>query len=281
MTGPDYPHRPTLGRSHRSGGLGFNRRRYRTICISDVHLGFRGCSAEYLLSFLRSTECEYLYLVGDIIDIWSMRKRPFWPQAHNDVVRTILGKAKYGTKVIFVPGNHDELLRDYDGMAFGNISIADQAVHERADGRRFLVLHGDQFDAVVRSSKALALIGSAMYEWLLRANRLTNYARRKLGFPYWSLSAFLKHKVKNATRYISNFERAVAYEASRLGVDGVICGHIHRPEISTIGDVLYCNCGDWVESCTALVEHPDGTFEVLHWSDTVASHKYLETAAAA
>ncbi len=258
-----------------------NRRRYRTVCISDVHLGFRGCSAEHLLDFLRSTECEYLYLVGDIIDIWSMKKRPFWPQTHNDVVRTILGKAKHGTRVIFVPGNHDEFLRDYDGMVFGNISIADRTVHERADGRRFLVLHGDQFDAVVRNSKALALIGSALYDWLLTANRLINFVRRKLGFPYWSLSAFLKHRVKNVTRYISNFERAVAYEASRIGVDGVICGHIHRAEISSIGDVVYCNCGDWVESHTALVEHPDGTFELLHWSDTDASRTYLGTAAAA
>ena len=268
-------------RPHGGESLRFDRRRYRTVWISDVHLGFRGCSAEYLLDFLRSTECEYLYLVGDIIDIWSMKKRPFWPQAHNDVVRTILGKAKHGTKVVFVPGNHDELLRDYDGMVFGNIRIADRAVHTRADGRRFLVLHGDQFDGVVRSSRALALIGSAIYEWLLRANHWTNFVRRKLGFPYWSLSAFIKHKVKNAMQYISNFEHAVAWEASRMGVDGVVCGHIHRAEISTIGDVLYCNCGDWVESCTALVEHGDGALEVLHWSDTVSSRKFLATAAAA
>ena len=266
---------------HGGDRLQFDRRRYRTVWISDVHLGFRGCSAEYLLDFLRSTECEYLYLVGDIIDIWSMKKRPFWPQAHNDVVRAILGKAKHGTKVVFVPGNHDELLRDYDGMVFGNIRIADRIVHTRADGRRFLVLHGDQFDGVVRSSRTLALIGSTVYEWLLRANHWTNFVRRKLGFPYWSLSAFVKHKVKNAMQYISNFEHAVAWEASRMGVDGVVCGHIHRAEISTIGDVVYCNCGDWVESCTALVEHGDGALEVLHWSDTVSSRKFLANAAAA
>lgn len=241
---------------------------YRTIWLSDIHLGFRGCSAASLLAFLRSVECEFLYLVGDIIDIWSVRKRPFWPQDHNNVLRTILGKAKYGTKVIYVPGNHDEMLRDYDGMAFGNIQIVDRIVHRKADGKRFLVIHGDQFDSVVRSSRAIALLGSHAYDLLLGINTRLNLVRRKLGLPYWSLAGAIKHKVKNAVRYISNFEAAVAFEAARLGVDGVICGHIHRPQIVPLNDITYCNCGDWVESNSALVEHGDGSLELLQWQDT-------------
>ncbi len=241
--------------------------RFRTIWISDVHLGFRGCSANFLLDFLRGSECETLYLVGDIIDVWAMKKRPYWPQAHNNVIRTILGKAKHGTRVVYVPGNHDELVRDFDGMHFGNIEITNMTTHVRADGQRMLVLHGDQFDTVVQYSKWLAVVGSAMYDWLLRLNIIVNFVRRKLGFPYWSLAAFLKHKVKNAVQYIGKFEEAVAFEAGRQGVDGVVCGHIHRAEITRIGDVTYCNCGDWVESCTALVEHFDGSLELLHWSD--------------
>lgn len=241
--------------------------RYRTVFISDVHLGFRGCSAEHLLEFLRGTRCDYLFLVGDIIDIWNMRKRPFWPQAHNDVVRTILGKAKHGTEVIYVPGNHDELLRHYDGMQFGNVRIDNRAFHRLADGRELLVVHGDQFDGVVKCSRLLALIGSRLYAWLLAANVVVNLVRRRLGFPYWSLAVFLKHKVKNAVQYIGNFEHAVAHEAQRYGVDGVVCGHIHRAELTRIREVLYLNCGDWVESRTALVEHDDGRLELVNWCE--------------
>lgn len=240
-------------------------KRYRAIWISDVHLGFRGCSAHYLLEFLRTSECDYLYLVGDIIDIWQMRKRPYWPQAHNNVIRTVLGKAKHDTQVIFIPGNHDELLREYVGMSFGNVRIEERAFHSRADGKRLLVLHGDEFDSVVKHSKLLAMIGTVLYDWLLRANRWVNHIRRHLGMQYWSLAGFLKHRVKEAVQYISNFERAVVYEAEREGVDGIICGHIHRAEISRIREIEYCNCGDWVESCTALVEHFDGTMELVHW----------------
>jgi len=242
-------------------------RHYRSIWISDVHLGFRGCSAETLLDFLRHSTCERLYLVGDIIDIWSMRKRPYWPQAHNNVIRTILGKAKHDTEVIYITGNHDELLRDYDGMQFGNISIKDEHVHVGPDGTRMLVIHGDQFDSVVKCSRLAALIGSKLYEYLLGVNVLVNWVRRHLGFSSWSLAAFLKHKVKNAVQYISNFEHAVAHEARKHGVDGVICGHIHRAGIERIGGVMYCNCGDWVESCTALVEHAGGELEILEFSE--------------
>ena len=252
---------------------------YRTIFISDVHLGFSGCSAQYLLDFLRSTRCDTLYLVGDIIDVWQMKKRLYWPQAHNDVVRTVLGKAKHGTRVILVPGNHDEVLRDFDGQVFGNLEIRYEYIHETRDGKRLLVLHGDKFDAVVTSSKTTALVGSALYEMLLKANRLVNYVRRKLGFSYWSLASVLKHKVKQAVSYISNFEEVLAYEARRRNVDGLVCGHIHRAEITYIDDVLYMNCGDWVESCTALVEGHDGSMELIHWADEVESLKKLPVAA--
>jgi UDP-2,3-diacylglucosamine pyrophosphatase LpxH len=251
--------------------------RYRSVWISDVHLGFPGCNAEFLLDFLRSTQCEYLYLVGDIVDVWYMKKRLFWPQSHNDVIRTLLGKAKHGTKVFYVPGNHDELFRDYDGMSFGNVSICNQVIHTTANGRRLLVLHGDQFDAVVKFSKTLALLGTKVYDWLLSLNGIVNRVRRKLGFRYWSLSAFLKHRVKNAVHYISSFETAVAYEAQTQSVDGLVCGHIHKAEMSEISGVLYCNTGDWVESCTALVEQKDGSLQLLHWSD--AQHTVKEVGA--
>jgi len=241
--------------------------KYRSIFISDVHLGFRGCRADFLLDFLRNTECEYLYLVGDIIDVWEMKNRLFWPQEHNNVVRTILGKAKHDTKVIYIPGNHDEVLRAYAGMEFGNVSIQMDAIHETATGKRLLVLHGDEFDSVVRVSRWLAMLGNRVYDWLLYLNRWVNVFRRKLGFPYWSLAAFLKHKVKNAVQFISDFEQAVARETARRGVDGVVCGHIHHAEISTLNGVLYCNDGDWVESCTALVERHDGTLELLNWTE--------------
>ncbi len=252
---------------------------YRTIFISDVHLGFSGCSAQYLLDFLRSTRCDTLYLVGDIIDIWQMKKRLYWPQSHNDVVRTILGKAKHGTRVIFVPGNHDEVLRDMDGTVLGNLEIRNEHIHTTRDGKRLLILHGDKFDAVVTSSRTTALIGSALYELLLKANTWVNYVRRKLGFSYWSLAAVLKHRVKQAVSYISNFEEALAYEARRQKVDGLVCGHIHRAEITHIDDMLYLNCGDWVESCTALTEAHDGSLELIHWTDEVESLKRLSVAA--
>ncbi|MGH8371543.1 MAG: UDP-2,3-diacylglucosamine diphosphatase [Gammaproteobacteria bacterium] len=244
-----------------------NTLRYRSIFISDVHLGFRGCRAEFLLDFLRSTESEYLYLVGDIIDVWEMRNRLFWPQAHNNVIRTVLGKAKRGTKVIYIPGNHDEVLRDYAGMDFGNVAIRRDAIHETADGKRLLVLHGDEFDSVVQCSRLLAMLGNKTYDWLLYLNRWLNVFRRKLGFPYWSLASYLKHKVKNAMQFISDFEHAVAREVQKRNVHGVVCGHIHHAEITTHNGILYCNDGDWVESCTALIEKHDGGLELLNWTE--------------
>jgi UDP-2,3-diacylglucosamine pyrophosphatase LpxH len=243
--------------------------RFRSIFVSDVHLGFRGCRAEFLLDFLRRVECRQVYLVGDIIDVWSLTRSFYWPQAHNDVIRTILGKAKHGTRVVYVPGNHDRVFRDHDGLVLGNVEIRREAVHEAADGRRYLVLHGDEFDGIVRASPMLESLGSSAYAVALRLNRYVNAVRQPLGYPYWSVAAFLKHKVKNAVKYIANFERALAVEARRRGVDGVICGHIHRAEISEIDGITYCNDGDWVESCTAVVEDFHGRLSLLRWTETV------------
>ncbi len=239
----------------------------RSVWISDIHLGFKGCSADLLLDFLHDVQCDYLYLVGDIIDIWEMNKRVFWPQTHNNVIRTILGKAKHNTKVVYVPGNHDELLRDFDGAVFGNVEIRHEAIHTTADGRQLLILHGDKFDCIVKHSPLMAKIGSRLYDYLLKANRWVNLVRRRLGYSYWSLAAYLKYKVKNAVQFISDFEHAVAHEAASRRVDGVVCGHIHRAEYRNINGVDYYNCGDWVESCTALVEYADGRMEVLYWAE--------------
>ncbi len=239
--------------------------RMRTVFISDVHLGFRGCSAELLLDFLHHVEMETLFLVGDIVDVWSMKKSMYWPQSHNNVVRTILGKCKRGTKVVFVPGNHDEVFRDFDGAVFGNLEIHREYVHHTADGRKLLVLHGDEFDSVVKCSPWLAKLGSNLYDVLLALNPVVNRVRRLFGLPHWSLSAYLKQKAKRAVQYIGSFEEAVAQAARRAGVDAVVCGHIHRAEIRDIDGVLYFNDGDWVESCTSLVEDMNGQLRLLDW----------------
>ena len=241
--------------------------RVRTIWISDVHLGFRGCRAELLLDFLHAAECEHLYLVGDIIDVWDMKKGIYWPQEHNNVVRTVLGKAKHGTRVVFVPGNHDEVFRDHVGSRLGNVEIVEHAIHTTREGLRYLVVHGDEYDAVVTCHPWLARLGSHAYDLLLASNRYLNVVRRQFGLGYWSLAGFLKRKVKNAVSYITGFEEAVARDARRRGVDGVICGHIHHAEIRDIDGVRYVNCGDWVESHTAVVEHFDGSLELLRWQD--------------
>ncbi|MDA0785903.1 MAG: UDP-2,3-diacylglucosamine diphosphatase [Proteobacteria bacterium] len=241
--------------------------RYRTIWISDIHLGTRGCKAEHLLDFLRHTDSEHLYLVGDIVDGWRLKKSWYCPQAQNDVVQKLLRKARKGTKVVFVPGNHDEVLRDYTGLVFGGITLQKEAFHITADGRRLWVTHGDQFDAVVHYARWLALLGDWAYNTVQVINYWMNHARRLLGFRYWSLSAFLKHRVKNAVQFISRFEEVVAEEARKRGADGVVCGHIHHAEMREMNGILYCNDGDWVESCTALVEHRNGQLEIVNWAD--------------
>jgi UDP-2,3-diacylglucosamine pyrophosphatase LpxH len=241
-------------------------RHYRSLFISDIHLGTGGCQAELLLDFIRSVDCEQLYLVGDIVDGWKLKGGWFWPQAHNDVVQKILRMARKGTHVTYIPGNHDEFGRDFCGVHFGGVVVARDALHETADGRRFLVTHGDEFDGVVQHARWLAFLGDWSYRTLLMLNTLLNRARRRMGLGYWSLSAFLKVKVKNALQFIERFEEAVAEEARRRGADGVICGHIHKAEMRMIGDILYINDGDWVESCTALAEHADGRLEIIEWA---------------
>ncbi len=240
--------------------------RYRAIFISDVHLGTRGCKAEYLLDFLRANEADYVYLIGDIIDCWRLSKGWFWPQSHNDVVQKLLRKARKGTQVIYVPGNHDEPLRDYDDHAFGDVMVMNEAVHETADGKRLLIIHGDAFDGIVRYAPWLAKLGDSAYTLALMLNQWFNRARHMLGYPYWSLSAWLKSRVKDAVKFIGDFENTVAAEAKRRGFDGVVCGHIHQAALKEIDGIIYANDGDWVESCTALVEHRDGRLEIIHWA---------------
>ena len=247
------------------------KRKDRTIWISDVHLGTRGCNAEMLVDFLHSVECETLYLVGDIIDGWRLRKGWYWPDAHNEVIRRVLKMAHRGTRVVFVVGNHDEMLREYAGLTFGGVELVQEAIHRTADGRRLLVTHGDSFDGVVLYAKWLALLGDKAYSVLLRANVIVNAVRRRFKLPYWSLSAHLKKRVKNAVQFVCAFEEAVARETAERGLDGVVCGHIHSAEIRQIGDITYYNDGDWVESCTALTEDSRGHIAILDWSAECAA----------
>jgi UDP-2,3-diacylglucosamine pyrophosphatase LpxH len=239
--------------------------RYRAIFISDTHLGTRGCKAEHLLDFLRHHESDSLYLVGDVIDGWALRNGFYWPQSHNDVVQKVLRRARKGTKVVYVPGNHDEFARQFVGLDFGSIAIRAEAEHRLADGRLLWVVHGDFADGVIQHAKWLAYVGDALYDFALWLNRHVNAVRMRLGLSYWSLSQYLKHKVKNAVSFISSFEKVLAREAQRRGYDGVVCGHIHRAEIREFDGLLYCNDGDWVESLTALVESHDGELRIVHW----------------
>ena len=248
-------------------------RHFRTIFLSDIHLGSLGCQAEMLLDFLRVHECDKLYLVGDIIDGWRLKRSWYWPQAHNDVVQKILRKVRKGTHVYFIPGNHDEFAREFISHSFGGVEVVENPIHETADGRKLLVTHGDEFDSVIHYAKWLAKIGDGAYLFTLVLNQFLNRVRRRLGFPYWSLSAYLKYKVKNAVNFIAQYEEAVATLIKHQGHDGIVCGHIHHAEIREISGVLYCNTGDWVESCSALVEHEDGRLEILRWDDEVrAAH---------
>jgi UDP-2,3-diacylglucosamine pyrophosphatase LpxH len=241
------------------------RTKHRTVWISDIHLGTRGCNAEMLVDFLCSIQCDTLYLVGDIVDGWQLRKGWHWPAAHNEVVRRILKMAHKGTRVVYVVGNHDEMLRDYTGFSFGGVDIVNDIVHECKDGRKLLITHGDAFDTVVLYARWLAVLGDKAYSLLLRLNVVLNAARKLFNLPYWSLSAYAKRRVKNAVEFVGRFEEAVARAAHERGMDGVVCGHIHTAEIRQIGDVTYYNDGDWVESCTALVEEHDGTFRIIDW----------------
>jgi len=238
---------------------------YRAIWLSDIHLGTPGCQAYYLLDFLRTHTADTLYLVGDILDCWHLKKGWYWPQAHNDVVQKILRAARKGTRVIFIPGNHDERLRQFIGLQLGGITVAEDAVHVTADGKRLWVVHGDLFDAVMQHARWLAYLGDRIYRLLLKLNRWFNAIRRKLGLPYWSLSQYLKHQAKNAVSFISDFRHVMTREARRRGCEGVVCGHIHKAEATEIDGILYYNDGDWVESLTALAETREGELKLIHW----------------
>ncbi|MBN8849092.1 MULTISPECIES: UDP-2,3-diacylglucosamine diphosphatase [unclassified Sphingomonas] len=261
----------TNSRPHLPERMVTERRRYRTIWISDVHLGTRGCNADMLIDFLDHVDSETMYLVGDMIDGWRLKKKFYWPASHNDVVWRLLKRARRGTRMIYIPGNHDEVFRQFSGLDFGGIAIRRKAIHETADGKRLLVLHGDEFDAITLAHRWLAHVGDAAYHVLMALNRWVNAVRRRLDLPYWSLSKHAKAKVKNAVAFISHFEEVVAHAAGSRGVDGVVCGHIHTAEIREIAGIRYYNDGDWVEGCTALVEHFDGRMEVLHWADEMAA----------
>jgi UDP-2,3-diacylglucosamine pyrophosphatase LpxH len=244
-------------------------RRYRTAWISDAHLGTRGCNAAALLDFLRENDFDTLYIVGDLIDIWSLRRGIYWPQQHNDVIQKILRKARKGTHVIYIPGNHDELVGDFCG-AYGNIEIKQRAIHVTASGERILIIHGHELDAVVQNVKWLAFAGDLGYQFLLSLNPFINFVRRRFGLGYWSLSAYAKQRVKDAVSFIGKFEAAVAHYADRYDVDAVLCGHIHSAAIREFGKVTYYNCGDWVESCTALVESEEGMIAMVRWDSLSA-----------
>jgi UDP-2,3-diacylglucosamine pyrophosphatase LpxH len=243
--------------------------------LSDIHLGTRDCKAKALLELLRHCHAGTIYLVGDIIDGWQLRKGWYWPQAHNDVVQKLLRKTRKGCRVVFIPGNHDEFARHYSGLHFGGVEVQSDAVHVTADGTRLWIVHGDWFDGVVMHAKWLAHLGDALYVFTLKLNRWLNHVRHRMGFSYWSLSQYLKGKVKNAVSFISSFEQLLAEEAARRGCEGVVCGHIHRAELRRIGRTIYANCGDWVESLTAVAEQDDGSLLLLMWKSATASPQVL------
>jgi UDP-2,3-diacylglucosamine pyrophosphatase LpxH len=253
--------------SPRPAGARPHAQRYRTVFISDLHLGTPGCKADCLLDFLQHVESEYLYLIGDVVDGWRLKKKRFWPERHSQILRALLARSRRGTRVVYLPGHHDEALRKRIGSTFAGVRVLHDVIHRTADGRRLLVIHGDAFDGVCTDMQWLALLGSIAYDAALQVNTGFNVLRRWLGFGYWPLSAFLKAKVKAAVNFVERYEQALAAEARRRAVAGVVCGHVHKPEIRTIDGVQYFNDGDWVESCSALVEHMDGRMELVHWAE--------------
>ncbi|GDX38706.1 UDP-2,3-diacylglucosamine hydrolase [Methylocystaceae bacterium] len=248
--------------------INFPIKKYRTLFLSDLHLGTRAAQAELLLDFLKYHDAETVYLVGDIVDGWRLKKGWYWPQAHNDVVQKFLRKVRKGVRVIYIPGNHDEFVRNYTGLTFGGIEVVSEALHKTADDKKIIVMHGDQFDIVVCNARWLAYLGDWAYRVAISTNTWVNTARRLSGLGYWSLSAWAKMKVKNAVNFIGDFEKTLALEAKRKNADGIICGHIHHATIKQIEGVLYINTGDFVESCSAVVEHEDGHFEIISWQMT-------------
>jgi UDP-2,3-diacylglucosamine pyrophosphatase LpxH len=243
-------------------------KKVRTLFLSDIHLGSKASKADFLLDFLRVYEADTIFLVGDIVDGWRLKRSWYWPQNCNDVVQKLLRKGRKGARIVYVPGNHDDFLREFPGVHFGGIEVAQNFIHEAADGKRYLILHGDEFDVVVRNARFIAHLGDWAYDLAIALNVWIARLRRVLGLPYWSFSAWAKLQVKRAVNFIGEFQRVVADEARRHGVDGVICGHIHHAVIEDIDGVTYINTGDWVESCTAVVEHFDGSMELIRWQST-------------
>jgi len=238
----------------------------RSIFLSDIHLGTRACQAQCLLEFLREYDSEYLFLVGDIVDFWAMKRGVYWSTRHNTVVQKILKRARHDTRVVFIPGNHDEALREHVGVSFGHIQLLHDHVHTAADGRRYLLTHGDDFDQVTKYHRWAAVLGDKAYAFAVRLNAMVSWVRRRLGIAgYWSLAGYAKRKVKSAVSFIFDFEESVARYVKERGVEGVICGHIHAAAIKEVGGIRYINCGDWVDSCTAILEYQDGHMELLEW----------------
>ena len=259
-------------------------RHVRALFISDVHLGSRACKAEQLLDFLRHHDADTIYLVGDIVDGWQLRSAWHWPQTHNDVIQKLLRKARKGARLIYIPGNHDEFLRDYFGTHFGGVVVTEQAIHLAADGRRYVVTHGDQFDRAIERGRRFAALGDHLHLLLAGASGAVDVVRQALGLPCWSLAQWVKHTVKDALNYVQSFEQALAAEATRRHAAGVICGHVHHASIRDLPDARYITCGDWVESCSAAVEHFSGEFEIVTWtsraSDPVTDDTAMEVQAA-
>lgn len=238
--------------------------RVRSLFLSDIHLGTRACRADALLTLLRDYECEYLFLLGDIVDFWAMSRTVHWPPAHNTVVQKVLRKARHGTQVVFIPGNHDEALREYVGQAFGDILLKREHVHLAADGKRYLLIHGDEYDPITAYHRWASVLGDLSYTVLIHVNRALSLVRRKLGIAgHWSLADYAKRNVLRAVAFIGDFEQAIARTARGRGLDGVVCGHIHTPVIRHVDGVDYLNCGDWVDSCSAILEHADGRMELI------------------
>jgi len=240
---------------------------FRTIWISDIHLGTKDCKAKELLDFIKHCRTQKIYLVGDIIDGWALKKRWFWPQEHNDVIQKLLRQARRGTEVIFIPGNHDEFARQFCGLNFGGIQVKHEDVHVTVDGKKLWVTHGDLYDNIMQYARWLAFIGDRAYTFALWLNRIFNKIRIKLNYPYWSLSQYLKHKVKAAVSCITAFEDLLVREAKNKQCHGVVCGHIHKAELRLIDHITYANDGDWVESMTALIENHDGSLQIIDWNE--------------
>lgn len=246
----------------------------RTAWISDVHLGNKDCKAEYLLEFLDTVRCEKLYLVGDIVDLWSLNRSFHWPATHSQVIHKIIDKARDGCQVIYIPGNHDSTFREYAGEKMGAIEIHQQHVHITAQGKQFLVVHGDEMDSAIRFSELAKFFGDHAYDFLLFLNRLINGMRKQTGHNYWSLAGYIKSRINNAKTAITTFENAAMEMAGKNGFDGIICGHIHHPNIRTMNNIHYCNDGDWIENCTAMIETRDGKFKIIHWSDKIRYYEH-------